>query len=49
MKLHNGIAIIRLKDRLYKDLTHGYTLLEDVEMLLNAMTIVVKQGEEECL
>ena len=44
MVLHGFISftLIWLKDRLYEDLTDRYTLFKDVEVLLDAMTVIVK-------
>jgi hypothetical protein len=37
-----SFALVWLKDGLYEDLADRYTLLKDVEVLLDAMAIIVK-------
>lgn len=51
MVLHGLISfsLVRLKDGLHEDLADRDSLLEDVEVLLDAMAVVVKKGEEEGL
>jgi hypothetical protein len=41
MILHYRFGLIRLKDRLNKNLSHCYTLLEDIEMFFDAMAIII--------
>ena len=43
------LALVRLKDRLHEDLADRDALLKDVEVLFNAMAVIVKEGEEEGL
>jgi len=44
-----SLALVRLKDGLHEDLADRDALLKDVEVLFDAMAVIVKEGEEEGL
>ena len=44
-----SLALVRLKDGLHEDLADRNALFKDVEVLLDAMAVIIKEREEEGL